>query len=192
LVSFAVLAIVGAIAAGYFYTYALSDKDVSSVSPDAVSRTIREIQSQNPGFRLQIWSRTWRIGTEPNRLLTGRGVGMYPLDEGHGAPDWLLRKTEGAGFYPHNIHLELLYETGILGSAVFAALALLPLFFSLKYWDKFSNAERAAISLYVFYLASIQISGSFAYSYDFQFFFGLAAGVVALKRMELAEISASP
>jgi O-antigen ligase len=182
------LTISGISAAGFFYWYALQDRNVSPVSPDAISRTIREIQSDNPGFRLQIWSRTWqRIATEPNRLPLGRGVGAYPLDEGHGAPDWLLRKTEAAGFYPHNIHLELLYETGIAGFATFTALALLPLLFSFKQWDKLSEAERAAVALYVFYLTSIQVSGSFAYSYDFQFFFGLVAGVVALKRLELGE-----
>src|SRR5262249_18481975 len=91
---------------------------------------------------------------------------------------------------PHNVHLELLYETGIPGFLIFTALTLLPLFFSLKHWDRFSAPERAAIAIYVFYLVSVEISGSFAYSYDFQFFFGLAAGVVALKRRELVEASA--
>jgi len=42
----------------------------------------------------------------------------------------------------------------------------------------------------VFSLITVEISGSFAYSYDFQFFYGLAAGVVALKRRELTETGA--
>jgi hypothetical protein len=32
-----------------------------------------------------------------------------------------------------------------------------------------------------------EISGAFAYDYVFQFFFGLAIGVISLKRKELAE-----
>jgi O-antigen ligase len=189
LVGFAAIVLTAAVATSVFYERALRDKDVDAVSPDAISRTIREIQSEDPGFRLPIWSRTWqRIATEPNRLLLGRGVGVYPLDEGRSAPDWLLRKTEAAGLYPHNIHLELLYETGIAGFLIFTVLTLLPLFFSLRHWDRFSAPERAAIALYVFYLVTVEISGSFAYSYDFQFFFGLASGVVALKRRELAGI----
>jgi O-antigen ligase len=188
LVCLVILAVSGAFTAKFFYSYAAQDRDVSLASPDAVSRTIREIQSHNPGFRLQIWSRTWqRITSEPNALLLGHGVGVFPIDEGHGAPDWLLRKTDAARFYPHNLHLELLYETGISGFLIFTVLTLLPLFFSLKHWDRFSAPERAAIALYVFYLVSVEISGSFAYSYDFQFFLGLAVGVVALKRMELTE-----
>jgi hypothetical protein len=30
------------------------------------------------------------IANEPDRLLFGRGIGMYPVNKGFGAPDWLL------------------------------------------------------------------------------------------------------
>jgi O-antigen ligase len=186
---FAAVMLTAAVASTVFYERALQDEDVDAVAPDAISRTIREIQDPRPLFRMQIWTRAiHRIAAEPDRLLLGHGVGIYPIDEGFGAPDWLLRPAEGNKYYPHNLHLELLYETGIPGFLIFTALTLLPLFFSLKHWDRLSAPERAAIALYVFYLVSVEISGSFAYSYDFQFFFGLAAGVVALKRMELTEI----
>jgi O-antigen ligase len=189
--SLAALVVSGAVASGLFLKYAIQDKDVSSIAADAVSRTIREIQSQDPGFRLPIWERTWhRIATEPNRILSGRGIGSFPIDEGVGAPDWLLRKSEGAKHSPHNLHLELLYEIGIPGVLIFTVLTLMPLFFSLKHWGRLSAPERAAIAIYVFFLVTIEISGSFAYSYDFQFFYGLAAGVVALKRWELTKIGA--
>jgi hypothetical protein len=188
LAGFAAIVVTAAVASSVFYQRALQDKDVDAVAPDAISRTIREIQDPRPLFRMQIWTRAiHRITTEPGRLPLGRGIGVFPIDEGFGAPDWLLRPAEGNKYYPHNVHLELLYETGLPGFLVFTVLTLLPLLFSLKYWDRLSSPERAAISLYVFYLASIEISGSFAYSYGFQFFFGLAAGVVASKRMELAE-----
>jgi len=185
--SLAVVTISAALASGLFYEYAVKDRDVDLVAPDAISRTIREIQSQDPGFRLPIWERTWhRITSEPDRLLFGRGIGMFPIDEGVGAPDWLLRKTEAASYSPHNVHLELLYETGMAGMLIFSILTLFPLAAALKHWKQFWMPEKAAISLYVFYLVSVEISGSFAFSYDFQFFLALAIGVVSLKRKELA------
>ncbi len=44
----------------FFYRYALHDKNVDQRAPDAISRTIREIQDPRPGFRIQIWGRAWR------------------------------------------------------------------------------------------------------------------------------------
>src|SRR6516164_8814869 len=191
LIVFAAIALAAAVASNVFYERALQDKDVDAIAPDAISRTIREIQDPRPLFRMQIWTRAMhRIAAEPDRLLLGHGVGIYPIDEGFGAPNWLLRPAEGNKYYPHNLHLELLYETGIPGFLIFTILTLLPLFFSLKHWDWFSAPERAAIAIYVFYLVTVEISGSFAYSYDFQFFYGLAAGVVALKRRELTQTGA--
>ena len=191
LIGFAAIVLVAALASSVFYQRALQDKDVDAVAPDAISRTIREIQDPRPLFRMQIWTRAiHRIATEPNRLLLGHGVGIYPIDEGFGPPDWLLRPAEGNKYYPHDLHLELLYETGIPGFLIFTVLTLLPLFFSLNHWDRLSAPERAALAIYVFSLVTVEISGSFAYSYDFQFFYGLAAGVVALKRRELTETGA--
>jgi O-antigen ligase len=191
LIGFAAIVLAAAVASSVFYERAIQDKDVDAIAPDAISRTIREIQDPRPLFRMQIWKRAiHRIATEPDRLLLGHGVGIYPSDEGFGAPNWLLRPAEGNKYYPHNLHLELLYETGIPGFLIFTVLTLLPLFFSLKHWDRLSAPERATIAIYVFSLVTVEISGSFAYSYDFQFFYGLAAGVVALKRWELTETGA--
>jgi O-antigen ligase len=187
LVTLSILIISGAVASGLFYKYALQDKNIDTTASDAVSRTIKEIQSQDPGFRLPMWSRArHRIETQPNRLVFGRGVGVYPIDEGFGAPDWLLN-TEAIKHYPHNTYLEMLYETGIVGLLIFGTLTLIPLVVALKYWNRLSAQERSAISLYVFYLVSIQVSGSFAYSYDFEFFFALATGVICIKRREFAQ-----
>jgi O-antigen ligase len=102
--------------------------------------------------------------------LFGRGVGTFPIDEGAGAPDWLLHKTEGAKHFPHNVHLEVLYESGISALLAFCFLTVFPLVYAANYWARFGVAERAAISLYVFYLTSVEISGSFAYGNDLQFF----------------------
>jgi O-antigen ligase len=190
LISLSVFLVSGTLASGLFYSFALQDKNVDSAAPDAVSRTIREIQSHDPALRLEIWARAWRrIAAEPDRLPFGHGIGTYSIDEGFGAPTWLLDKS--TKHYPHNAHLELLYETGIAGLLIFTFITLYPIVVALKFWNGLSTPQRAAVSLYVFYLLSVEISGSFAYSYDFQFFLALAIGVVGLRRRELAGSSAS-
>jgi O-antigen ligase len=192
LVSLLTLFVTGAVASGFLYSFALQDNThVNAAAPDAISRTIREIQSHDPGFRMEIWARAWhRIETQPNRLPFGHGIGSYSIDEGFSAPTWLIERSPK--HYPHNAHLELLYETGVIGLLIFGFITLFPIFVALKYWSELSTPERAAISLYVFYLLSIDVSGSFAYSYDFQFFLALAVGVLALKRKQLAKATAPP
>jgi hypothetical protein len=176
------------VASGLFYRYAVQDRNVDEVAPDAISRTIRELQDPRPLFRMQIWLRAGqRIAADPARLPFGRGVGTYPIDEGFGAPDWLLHPTEGSKYYPHDVYLEMLYENGLVAVLLLAYLTLFPLIFALGRWGGLSEAEKSAIAMYVFSLAGVAISGSFAYSYDFQFFLGMAIGVVALNRAEVAQ-----
>ncbi|MDO9299352.1 O-antigen ligase [Bradyrhizobium sp.] len=166
------------------YQRALQSKNFNA-EIDAISRTVREIQHPTPGLRLGIWTQTWnRISSEPDRLLFGRGVGMYPVIEGFGAPDWLLRKTEASRHYPHNVYLEMLYETGIVGLLLFGILTLFPLGVALRRWHLFSLAEKSAISMYVFQLVISQFSGAFAFDYLVQFFFGLTVGIIALSRTD--------
>jgi hypothetical protein len=189
----AALLLSAVIASTLFYRFALHDDAVSPVEADAMSRTIKEIQSDDPGFRLPIWQRSWdRIVSDPKHWLLGKGVGSFAIDEGIGAPDWLLRKTEGARYSPHNIHLDMLYESGALATLIFTIVVVFPLIVSLRYWTLLSAPERAAIAMYVFWLVSEEIGGNFAYAYDFQFFLALAIGVIALKRKELAEVAARP
>jgi O-antigen ligase len=190
LAGIAVIALVTAFTSGFFYRYALHDKSVDAKAPDAISRTIREIQDPRPGFRLQILARAWhRIATEPDKLLFGRGIGIYPVDEGFGAPDWLLRPTEGSKHYPHNVHLEMLYETGIIGLLLFSFLTFMPVVWSVHRWSLLSRGQKACVALYVFTLVSSDISGAFAYTYVLQFFLGLTVGITALERIAEANQS---
>ena len=192
LLTLAIVAASLAVASISFYDFAVQDRNVDAIAPDAFSRTIRELQSDDPRFRVQIWTRAWRrIGSEdPGRLLLGRGVGSYSIDEGFGPPTWLIDKSPKV--YPHNTYLDLLYETGIMGLLLFGTLTILPLLISLNHWSKFCQRERAAISVYVVYLAMIQLSGGFAYDYPFQFFLAMAIGAIGLKRMEPTENLAKP
>jgi hypothetical protein len=191
--SLTAIVISAAIASVLFYNFALRDKAVDAIATDAFSRTVREIQSDDPGFRLPIWERTWhRIVADPNHLLLGKGIGSFAIDEGLGPPDWLIRKTEGARHSPHNIHLDMLYESGILGMLVFTIVAAFPLVVSLKYWTLLSAPETSVILMYLFWLITEEISGGFAFTYDFQFFLALAIGVVSLKRKELAAAGEPP
>ena len=98
-----------------------------------------------------------------------------------GAPDWLLHLTEGSKHYPHNVYLEMLYETGITGLLLFSIITVLPLVASLRRWHVFSLQKKSAVSIYVFILVSSEISGAFAYTYMLQFFLALTVGVIALK-----------
>jgi O-antigen ligase len=182
LLTAAVAVLVAAIAIGALSQGVLNQIDVDSKAPDAVSRTIRELGDPNPGFRLPIWEQTWsRIVSEPGRLFLGHGIGMYPVETGYGPPDWLLNPTEGSKHYPHNVHLEILYETGIVGFVVFSILIVLPIVASMRRWSAFAPAEKSAAAIYVFILVSSEISGAFAYAYMLQFFLALTVGVIALK-----------
>lgn len=188
----AVVVVAFSIASAAFFRYGLQDRTVDPVAPDAVSRTIRELQDSDPEFRMQIWSRTLhRIAHEPALLPFGRGVGMFPVHEGYGPPDWPLHPTEGSKHYPHNIYLDILYESGLAGLLPFLFLTLFPLAASLRRWQSLSPAEKSVLSIYVFILLSAQLSGAFARSYIELFFLALATGIVAAKRADEAGITSA-
>lgn len=182
-ISAAVVAIV--IASGLFYRYGLRDEAVDPAANDAVSRTIRELRDSDPQFRIQIWSRTLHhIVTEPHLLPFGRGVGMFPVNEGFGPPDWLLRPTEGSKHYAHNLYLDVLYESGLAGLLPVVFLTLFPFAASLRRWQSLRPAEKSLFSVYVFILLSAQVSGAFARSYIELYFLAMTIGIIAIKRTE--------
>jgi O-antigen ligase len=174
-----------AIASAVLFRYGMQDRAVDPAANDAVSRTIRELQDSDPQFRMQIWSRTLHhIVTEPHLLPFGRGIGMFPVNEGFGAPDWFLRPAEGSKHYPHNIYLDILYESGLAGLLPFLFLTLFPLIAALRRWRSLSLAEQAILSTYVFVLLSAQLSGAFARSNIEMFFLALAIGIIAVQRAD--------
>jgi hypothetical protein len=89
------------------------------------------------------------------------------------------------------VHLELLYETGVVGFVLFSVLTVLPIAASMRRWSAFSPAEKSATAIYVFILLSSEISGAFAYGYMLQFFLALAFGMIALKGTSMGENRAS-
>jgi O-antigen ligase len=182
-----------AIGAAVLVRYGMQDRAVDPAANDAISRTIRELQDSDPQFRIQIWSRTLhQIVTEPRLLPFGRGIGMFPVNEGFGPPDWLLRPTEGSKHYAHNIYLDVLYESGLAGLLPIVFLTMFPLAASLRRWQSFSPAEKSLLSAYVFILLSAQLSGAFARSYIELFFLAMAVGIIAAKRAGETASSAQP
>jgi O-antigen ligase len=109
---------------------------------------------------------------------------MFPVNEGFGPPDWLLHKTIASQVYPHNVHLEMLYETGIIGLLLFSILNFFPLALALGRWHLLSLAQKSAVSMYIFHLTGSEFSGAFAFDYLDCFFFALTVGIIALKRAE--------
>jgi len=185
----AVIAI--AIAAAVLFRYGMQDRDVDPAANDAISRTIRELQDSDPQFRMQIWSRTLHhVVTEPRLLPFGRGIGMFPVNEGFGPPDWFLHPAEGSKHYPHNIYLDILYESGLAGLLPFIFLTLFPLIAALHRWRSLSAAEQSILSTYVFVLLSAQFSGAFARSNIEMFFLALAIGIIAVQRADAGGTSA--
>lgn len=188
-----VTVVVMAIAAAIFLRYGIQDRAVDPTAPDAISRTIRELQDSDPELRTQIWSRTLRhIVGEPAQLPFGRGVGMYPVNEGFGPPDWFLRPVEGSRHYPHNIYLDILYESGLAGLLPYLFLTLFPLFAALRRWPSLSLAEKSVFSVYVFVLVGAQLSGAFARANIEQFFLALTIGIIAAKRADEGGTGAEP
>jgi O-antigen ligase len=193
--SLAVVAAIAAIAiaSAVLIRYAMQDRAVDPAANDAISRTIRELQDTDPQFRMQIWSRTLHhIVSEPQLLLFGRGIGMFPVNEGFGPPDWFLRPTEGSKHYPHNIYLDILYESGLAGLLPFVFLTLFPLIAALRRWRSLSAAEQSVLSTYVFVLLSAQLSGAFARSNIEIFFLALATGIIAAQRADEGGTSSRP
>jgi O-antigen ligase len=182
LVGIATVALVLALTSGMFYHYALHDKNFDPIAGDAISRTIREIQERKSSERMQIWERAWnRISNEPNNLLFGRGIGVYPIHEDFDAPDWLLHPTEGSKHYPHEVYLEMLYETGIVGFLLFGILTVMPVTRLLRRWSVLTSPEKSAVAIYVFVLLNASVSGAFAYTYILQFFLAITLGINALR-----------
>ena len=139
-----------------------------------VQRTMNEIQSPQPGTRLSLLKFAYdQISNFPNMIWFGRGLGMFPVDLGASAPDWLL-SSNAASVYPHNPVVEALYELGIFGALVSVAIILAPIALA---WRNFERC-RCEISFYVFVFSIYLTSGSLAYSNLFYFIYGVTMGKI--------------
>jgi hypothetical protein len=149
-----------------------------NVNIPVIDRTVDEIvhptERERSALLRHLFRKLWQ---EPSSMVLGRGPGMFPVELGRRTPNWLFdRGTELS--YPHNIILEALYETGIVGMTFLIALIAIPLLRARAIWTSLGGAELFVLQTYVFYLASMMVSGALAYSYDFYFVVGLAVGTV--------------
>jgi O-antigen ligase len=144
-------------------------------------RTTNELAHPPAGSRWYLFSFAIdSLWNNPSLLVFGRGLGMFPVDIGAHAPDWLLT-PHGVSLYPHNPILEALYELGIIGAALYTLIIVRP-FASGFNSKKLSDDANAISVLYVFFLTIEMVSGSLAYSFTFFFIFGATIGALARER----------
>jgi hypothetical protein len=142
----------------------------------AIDRTVDEILHPNERQRGAILGHLVQVlRHEPSSVILGRGLGMFPVELGRKTPNWLFdRGTELS--YPHNIVLEALYEAGIGGTICLIVLLAIPIWRARTMQASLGTGQVFVLQTYVFYLASMMVSGALAYSYDFYFVLGLAVG----------------
>ncbi len=97
----------------------LIDMSESRSLPESLRRTAFYLSSAsevkaNEVSRSLLYNMGWQVWSQHSIL--GTGWGGFPVAAGFG---------EDSGFYPHNLILELLAETGIVGGLFFAALVAL-------------------------------------------------------------------
>ena len=111
-----------------------------------------------------------RIVSDGVTFAIGRGLGMFPIDLGYQAPDWLIA-PKAVSMYPHNVVIEAQYEMGILGTVLILYILLRPLvvFRGIPR----DHDTKIIACIYVFYLVSSFFSGSLAYSYPLIFVLGM-------------------
>jgi hypothetical protein len=85
------------------------------------------------------------------------------------------------------VHLEPLYEAGVVGFVLFCVLTVLPIVASMRRWSVFSSAEKSEVGIYVFILVSSEISRAFAFAHA-AFLLALTVGMIALKDTSKDEI----
>lgn len=140
-----------------------------------IQKTMNEIQSPQPGTRLSLLKFVHdQISNFPDIIWFGRGLGMFPVDLGAKAPDWIL-SSNAASVYPHNPVIEAFYELGIFGVLVSLAVILAPIAAA---WTNFERC-RCEMSFYLFVLSIDLTSGSLAYSYFFYFIYGVTLGKIS-------------
>jgi O-antigen ligase len=143
-------------------------------TPGILTKTFDELEQGRTDGRAVIFSAAIdRIINDGETFLLGRGLGMFPIDMGYHAPDWLLA-AKAVSMYPHNIVIEAQYELGILGTVLIVYMILRPLAI---FRSKPRNYDTKIIAcLYVFFFILSMVSGSLAYSYSLLFVLGMFWG----------------
>lgn len=134
---------------------------------------------EDPSARLRLWS--YAVSLFCNSPIFGGGIGSFQEYIGSG---FLISGVKQAGWYPHNFILELLCETGLLGTALFFA----P-FYSIykKSMNVAKNDFYTKVSFYIFlflFLISM-FCGSLQDVKILVFFFFLTLGNLIYKVQDL-------
>ena len=134
---------------------------------------------EDPSARLRLWS--YAVSLFCNSPIFGGGIGSFQEYIGSGV---LIAGVKQAGWYPHNFILELLCETGLLGTAFFFA----P-FYSIykKSMNVVKNDFYTKVSFYIFlflFLISM-FCGSLQDVKILVFFFFLTLGNLIYKVQDL-------
>jgi O-antigen ligase len=149
--------------------WALFPQDLGSSG--FLSKILDELaQGRSDGRLFLFGAASDRIVSDGVTFLVGRGLGMFPIDLGYQAPDWLIA-PKAVSMYPHNVVIEAQYEMGILGTVLVLCILLRPLvvFRSIPR----DHDTKILACIYVFYLVSSLFSGSLAYSYPLLFVLGM-------------------
>lgn len=103
------------------------------------------------GTRFVYWSSTIGMFDE-STIIWGYGLGSWPLYMGYSDEQ----------IYPHNIILELLFELGLIGSALFVCLVGYAIYSTVQGWRQYEQTEYLALAaLFVYMFVNALISGDF-------------------------------
>lgn len=161
----------------------IHEKNSEKLYENLISRTIKQFESQtNNGDVLNLyWFQHFRAANDlfKDNFIIGSGIKTYR----YSCP---LRQVEkdktlqlACNIHPHNLYLEIVSETGILGLLLFSfvLIKLIIRFISLYIYDEKKRYELLLIALPVFMLFNpLQFTGSFFSTFS-GFFFFLILGV---------------
>lgn len=147
---------------------------VDGIDQPITKLLIASIDSSSLLDRLQFFRDAWDVGTNSILvLLVGGGANHFQAATGN---------TLGA--HPHNLILEMLTSTGIVGVAVVSMVLLAPVARALIRVAASQRVDRTSLSLAIFWLTVMMKSGTITASWNFMMF---APVIISIGRVRLQE-----